>query len=81
MSTNTERKVRTMKERAQDDLDKADRKVKALEARLAKAKAELATVESQIEGARAERNFLASHPSLREGDQGVLPVEEADDNA
>jgi hypothetical protein len=55
---------KTAAERAQEQLDTADRVIARLVKRVEAAKADVVTLEDELEAARARRDYLAQNPAL-----------------
>ena len=62
----SENNRKTAKQKAQETLEKYDKKVQNLTKRHAKALAEASRLEEELEEAKAERSYAASHPLLQE---------------
>lgn len=64
-----ERHVKTPRQRAEEALGVAQRKVAKLEQRLTKAKAEVTEAEGELAAAKTRRDYLAADPALPQVDE------------
>lgn len=74
--------AKTAKQKAQEALDVATRKLERATAKHTEAKAAVASLEAEIKGLTKERDYLASHPALeQETEPEPVPVDEPSDEA
>jgi len=71
---------KTERERAEEALGVADRKVKRTEGKLATARKLVKDLEAELEPLKARRAFLASDPALPQRQTGPDPTLEIDDD-
>jgi hypothetical protein len=75
---------KSAQQKAQEELDKAERLVKSLTTRRDRSKSTLATLEGDLKEAVAVRDHIASHPALTqptEDPQAPAPVNPADEGS